>query len=69
MGFLVSKEAPAKLLLLAEAPLRERESLSPSESRAINHALPGSGSGGGIKAVGLDLSECVSSGLRRPPPS
>lgn len=71
VGFLVSKGARAKLLLLAAAPLREVESFfPPSASRVINHERSsGSVSGGGIKVVWLDLSECVSFGLHRPPPA
>lgn len=71
MGFLVSKGARVKLLLVA-TPLRKMESFFffPSASRAINHERSsGPGSGGGIRAVWLDLFECVSFGLDGPPPS
>ena len=67
VGFLVSKGAQVKLLLLVATPLRKMESFfffSSSASRAINHERSsGPGSGGGVRAVWLDLFESVSFGF------
>lgn len=61
VGFLVSKEARAKVLVSAEASLRERESLFPfREQSHKSGGSPGSVSGGGVKVVWSDLSECAS---------
>lgn len=77
VGFLVSKGAQAKLLLLVAAPLREMRAFSfsffflpPSASGAINHERSfGSGNGDGIKVVWFVVSECVSFGDHHPPAS
>lgn len=76
VGFLVSKGAQARLLLLVAAPLREMRAFSffffppPSASRAINHEGSfSSGNGGGIKVVWFIVFECVSFGDHHPPAS